>query len=247
MNGEHMYAYDTNSSRANLGSYHVKHAVSVVIKESGDALLITAEDQDMKAMKNGEPKIQFTQDVATKNDGTFSIPVEKANRIVPKFYYSTTEGEFDGEKSFGYRQWNFYLQGMAVPVKFRAPVNKVQRVAETGPTLAFAPGYKHSWNWYTGFPNAVGLSTTSLSVSAGGLIGLGTTDLKAVTTNNLVLDANATKNAIIPVGAHFVVGYNKINFGFALGTDVILGPNRKHWIYKDKIWTGIIIGLDIVK
>src|SRR4051812_13914609 len=90
MNGEHMYAYDTNSSRANLGSYHVKHAVSVVIKESGDALLITAEDEDMKAMKNGESKIHFTKNVAAKNDGTFSIPVEKANRIVPKFYYSTT-------------------------------------------------------------------------------------------------------------------------------------------------------------
>jgi hypothetical protein len=57
--------------------------------------------------------------------------------------------------------------------------------------------------------------------------------------------AGTAKTAIIPVGMHFVLGYNNINVGAAAGYDLITGPNKDAWAYRGELWTGV--GLDIVK
>lgn len=136
---------------------------------------------------------------------------------------------------------------MAIPLKFRRPVEGMRAQTEAGPTLALAPGLKHSWNKYKGTKNALGKNTTSVSVSFGGLAGLGVVDVNAKSTLSKVSDTDATKNAIIPLGFHLVGGVNTINVGVAVGWDVITGPNASHWVYKGQMWTGVIVGIDIIK
>jgi hypothetical protein len=43
------------------------------------------------------------------------------------------------------------------------------------------------------------------------------------------------------VGAFF--GINEVNFGILLGFDTLLDANRKYWIYQEKPWFGIAIGI----
>ena len=32
-----------------------------------------------------------------------------------------------------------------------------------------------------------------------------------------------------------------------MGTDYVLGTGRENWVYQGKMWTGIILSLDILK
>jgi len=179
----------------------------------------------------------------------YEFSASKSATIAPNYFFSKNEATADanGNETFSYRQWRLYLQGMTIPIKFRSKTADQKAQVETGPTLALAPGFKHSWVKYLGQKNSLGQTNTIFSISTGLLFGVGTVDINAKTTLGKVLDADATKNVIIPVGLHFTLGINSINVGIAYGTDVITGPNRTSWSYFGKGWTGIIVGLDIIK
>jgi hypothetical protein len=251
---QRFYAYrSAGGAKADLVAVSAKRPMKATLRESGDALLLKV---DNTALANDEGKVNIS-DVK----GGDPIPEERSSSTSPNYYYSTKEGNYKGENNpfFHYRQWRLYLQGMAIPLKFRKGVDglpaqgtipaqpSISKQVEAGPTIALAPGIKHSWNRYQSNKNALGLTTTSFSTAIGFLVGLGTVDVDDKTTQNKVLAANATKNAIIPLGMHLVVGYNSLNIGAAFGWDLITGPNKESWVYKGKMWTGVIVGLDIIK
>lgn len=248
MKGQRFYAYDytaadTSALAVNTGTlkvYKSTKAFSATFREDGDAVYIKADNTS---------GISEVGNVTFPKSAAYVVPVGRSTSIKPKFYFSATEASFPDEpqSTFGYKQWKLYLQGMAIPLKFRRSLDSVRAQAEAGPTLALAPGLKHSWNWYSGNKNLLGFNTTSISAAFGGLVGVGVVDIKSSSTKGKVPDNEATKNAIVPVGLHFVVGINNINIGAAMGWDIITGPNRAAWNYKGQMWTGLIIGLDILK
>jgi hypothetical protein len=254
--GQRFYAYrpaPAGGAKFDLAAYTATAPMSVKLRESGDALLFTADDPKLA---NEEGAVNTP---ATGNNNPISE--DRATSNPPSYYYSTKEGNYPGQNTpfFYYRQWRVYLQGMAIPLKFRGKIDElpaqgttpmrpgIPSQVETGPSIALAPGFKHSWSRYRGSKNALGLTTSSFSIAGGGLVGLGTVDVTEKTTQNKILATEASKNAIIPLGIHLVVGYNSLNVGVALGWDLITGPHKDDWVYKGKSWTGVIVGLDIIK
>lgn len=248
--GQHLYAYDYRTlSSGQLTSYVTTAPFKATLKEDSDALYITTDEDNLTPGAGGNKKIDFIKVITPSPLGSlspFSIPEGKAasEPDKKKFYFSIKE---EDEKKFVYAQWKPYVQGIVIPIKFRLATGGVPPQVESGPTLALAPGFKRSWNTYHGTKNALGFSTNSISVSAGLILGLGVTDVNSKTTQNQVADINATKNAVIPLGFHFVAGYNNFNVGAALGWDAITGPNSSKWNYNGKPWVGLIVGFDIIK
>jgi hypothetical protein len=252
----------STSSAGTLRVYHTNDAVLATLKEDGDAVFLSTS-------KNDSAKVRPVGTVFFPSSSTFqAIPLAKGTSVAPKFYFSAAEADFSklsnthtgvDSTHFRYRQWRVYVQAMAIPLKFRRPVEAslaqgatparaaVHAQVETGPSIALAPGFKHSWHRYRGTKNALGFTTSSFSLSAGALLGLGVVDINAKSTQGRIPDTDASRNAIIPVGAHFVVGFNNLNAGVAGGWDIITGPNRSAWNYHGKFWTGVIVGIDIIK
>lgn len=146
-----------------------------------------------------------------------------------------------------YRDYKFVLQALSIPLKFRKSIENLPYQTETGVNIAFGTGLKWSYNWYEANKTFLGQKTNNLSFIPGILLGFGAVDIKGgVTAPTGFKDR---KEPIFSYGSFFMFGFNNINIGFVIGKDVALkdGGKAGGWIYNHKTWTGIAIGLDIIK
>ena len=243
--------------------YRSTGIVQVRLREDSDGLFITAVNPNEvidQTVPGTRVRINYSSDASNLPAVFGSIAVAKRTTQPPSFFFNATDAKnlFSiPDASIRYKQLRPYLQVMTIAVKFRKkidatvelPAAPAQIEAGSGvATIALATGIKHSWSKYTGSKNALGFSTISHSLAGGFLLGLGSADLKAGSTRGQVTGSNfETKNLTIPVGVHLVYGYNNINLGVAFGQDIITGPNRTDWNYFGKMWSAIIVGIDIIK
>jgi len=86
-------------------------------------------------------------------------------------------------------------------------------------------------------------STRHYGFSAGVFAGLGTTPMNEyVTLSNIAIEYDGFVNV---EGVALILSIRKLNFGFNLGVEHLMDPNRKFWIYQGKPWLGICIGLHL--
>lgn len=241
--GQRFYAYSSDVG-VKLTHFESLTKVSASIREDPDAVFISISKDDTTA-KVGKPfSVTLPASVVSS-----VLSETRAFTSPPKYLFGTREAGFDNnfEGGFTYRQLRPYVQAVAIAVKFRGPVGNALQQVETGSTFALAGGFKNSWSKYKGAKNSLGFTTRTWSIASGLLLGGGVVDIGTKTTQGQVLDTQASKNFIIPVGLHLVVGFNNINLGVAVGQDIITGPNKTLWNYYKKPWVGILVGLDIIK
>ena len=49
----------------------------------------------------------------------------------------------------------------------------------------------------------------------------------------------------LTTGGAFLVGINNFTVGVAVGFDYLLDENKKHWIYQNKPWLGLTVGMGL--
>ncbi|WP_026464424.1 hypothetical protein [Adhaeribacter aquaticus] len=79
--------------------------------------------------------------------------------------------------------------------------------------------------------------------SAGGFIGMGNTAMNASTTANGI--AADYDGLIVQKGIAGILAINKLTAGVSLGFDNLLDPNKRYWIYQNKPWFGLVLGLNL--
>ena len=164
-----------------------------------------------------------------------------------KAYYFG-EPEFGKYKHFKYKTITGGIQAITIPIKIRSALSdktKYPSLVETGINIGFAPSIKFSSNSFSTSKNFLGKNLNIYSLTCGGLLNLGTTDLDSA--NNAPGLAVNRKALTFSYGGFVLFGFNNINFGYALGWDNVIGTGRKNWVYQGHLWHGIIISLDIVK
>jgi hypothetical protein len=185
---------------------------------------------------------------------TDTIPVKppKPEKIQISGTIYSTENSFreldQFQRSFVYSDCKFALQTLTIPLKFRKALDdgtKFPNQVESGVNIGFAPVVKYSINVFNPGKKIMGKSTNQYSINSGLILNLGATDLKTTTTApGLKSDR---KSPMFTFGTFIMIGINNINFGYAIGIDKIIGEGHSYWVYQDKIWTGLIIALDIIK
>ncbi|RPG37615.1 MAG: hypothetical protein CBB72_002455 [Muricauda sp. TMED12] len=147
-----------------------------------------------------------------------------------------------------YSRNKMVLQTLTIPFKIRGKQGNVPSTVATNFNAGIA--YGHQWNLIQTYPiygeaeKMVGYEQKQFSFSAAPFAGLTTMALSAKNTDpDIVTDQTVMGYSI---GVAGVLTFNRLNFGLALGIDHGFG-NANDWIYQDKIWTGIVIGLDLIK
>ena len=64
----------------------------------------------------------------------------------------------------------------------------------------------------------------------------------SVTENGILTEYDAL---VVPVGLNASVGVNNVTFGAALGIDQMLSRDRNLWIYRNRPWVGLTLGLNL--
>jgi hypothetical protein len=80
-------------------------------------------------------------------------------------------------------------------------------------------------------------------ITAGVFGGLGSTAISPWTTNNLSLDEY--NGFILSRGLAVMVGFNNYTVGLGVGWDYLTDRDKKIWIYQNKPWFGLTIGLNL--
>ena len=79
--------------------------------------------------------------------------------------------------------------------------------------------------------------------SAGLFAGIGSTGITPWTTNNLTSDEYF--GFVVTRGVGFLLALNHLNVGFGVGWDYLTDRDKDIWIYQNKPWYGLTIGLNL--
>jgi hypothetical protein len=171
---------------------------------------------------------------------------EAGNLYFPEINYDS----IGTKRKLHYSDGKIGLQALSLPLKFRGEIkatDKIPRIApqvETGITLGFALGFKKNYNTYSPTKNFWGKNVTTISLTAGPMLGASAIDLKSASTApGLVGDR---KSVSLSYGVYMMIGIGTINFGYAVGIDSVLGHGASSWVYGGKIWHGLIVALNVI-
>lgn len=76
---------------------------------------------------------------------------------------------------------------------------------------------------------------------AGVFAGIGTTPVNPFTTGGIISDDYS--GMVVQYGLAGFVETTFVSFGLAAGFDSLLTPDKKSWIYQNKLWLGFIVGI----
>lgn len=85
--------------------------------------------------------------------------------------------------------------------------------------------------------------TRHLGYSGGVFIGAGNTFMSPTNTNHAL--EMEYDGVVMQKGISAIVAVDNISLGLSLGFDNLLDKNRKHWIYQNKPWIGLMIGFNL--
>jgi hypothetical protein len=80
-------------------------------------------------------------------------------------------------------------------------------------------------------------------LTAGGFAGIGATSITPWTTNNL--SADEYNGFILSRGLAIMVGLNNLTVGLGVGWDYLTDRDKDIWIYQNKPWYGLTVGLNL--
>lgn len=82
---------------------------------------------------------------------------------------------------------------------------------------------------------------SSRGFDVGAFAGMGTTPVNPFSTNGLVADDYS--GMIFQYGLAAFVETTFVSFGLSAGFDALLTPDKKSWIYQNKLWLGFVVGI----
>jgi hypothetical protein len=110
--------------------------------------------------------------------------------------------------------------------------------------LALYAGWRFDYFRYRSRRDALGRYRPSLSgrgFDMGIFAGPGTTLISPFTTRGQRSDEY--NGMIMQTGIAAFFELSMASFGFAAGADFLAGPDRKNWIYQNRLWLGFVVGI----
>lgn len=189
---------------------------------------------------NGDTLIKL----GTKKDGD-NLFYTNENPLNGKLNFTSTEAiRFSDNKGV--------FQTFTIPIKIRRKKGDTPSNVSTSFNAGIAYGYQWNLKWLKPIYNKndnnkvtmVGYDQKTLSFALSPFAGLTPVSLDTSNTNNTITDGRTVLG--VSFGGTGVFTFNRFNIGLALGFDYGLN-NSKNWIYQGELWTGIVLGLDLIK
>lgn len=132
----------------------------------------------------------------------------------------------------------------SILLKYRPSVYGLPAQLTTDLNMALYAGWRHDYYRVTTQKDPLGRSyrkMNSRGFDVGIFAGPGATPITPFTTRNKRTDEYS--GMIIQTGIAGFLESNVASFGFAVGYDHLMNPDRKIWIYQRKPWLGFVVGI----
>lgn len=141
---------------------------------------------------------------------------------------------------------SFDIDFLTIPIKYRLPVNGGPQQLNANLNGGLYLGYRKDYYVIRYNVSPIGISkrtTTHLGFSVGGYVGLGNTFISQYVTSGAV--QSEYDGVVLNRGFAAIAALNHFTAGVAIGWDKLLDHNHKFWIYNNKPWLGIVLGLNL--
>lgn len=250
--GNKVYKYINNQSTTDKGKdkiieYEVKHKFSAKLSDKTTRYEIAKIKDDHPNLTPIDTADIDGADVASYA-GMENIYYTHENRKLFEVNSDPLRVKYFEQENFWFYHGKFALNALTIPLKFRKGVGDEAlnpSTLETGFNVNFAPSYRLNWSSFNPSRKFLGNNLTNYSLTFGGLLGIGGTDLKTKTNAPGLLSDR--KSTTLTYGGTIIFGFNSFGVGYAVGFDNVLGTGSKYWVYQNKVWHGIIVSVDLIK
>lgn len=189
---------------------------------------------------DNEPELVFVYPVK-KINGFFQF--DTLNRPYLTFPQKRAASKIDPEI---FKTKNFDLDLITIPFKYRAGVGEVPAQLNTNLNALIYAGYRSDWYTlgydqnmfgnYDRYSNHYGLTFGVFSGFGSTLIGPWFTRDQVQLEYDGVVWSN---------GLAVSIAFNYLTVGAGLGWDKLLDSNKAVWIYQNKPWLGLVLGINL--
>ena len=141
---------------------------------------------------------------------------------------------------------SFDIDAFTTPFKFRPGVDGVPTQFNSALNGAVYLGYRSDHYTFRNIDRTSSLEkkyNQKLGYGIGGFFGMGAAALNGRLLRN-VIDYEYD-GFILEYGTALLISYGSINTGIAVGADNLVDKYRKDWIYQNKPWIGILLGINL--
>lgn len=153
-------------------------------------------------------------------------------------------GKFPDTTRTVLRRQSLDIDLTSVLFKYRPSVYGLPPQLSNEFNLALYAGWRFDYFRYRSKKDALGRHQPNLSgrgFDVGVFAGPGTTLVSPFSTRGH--RADEYNGMIMQTGAAAFFELSMASFGLAAGTDFLTGPDRRNWIYQNRLWLGFVVGI----
>ena len=170
-------------------------------------------------------------------------PLDKKNsqRVFP---FSNVSGL--GTGSLKLKKASFDIDVLTIPFKYRPSVAGFPNQLNTNFSGAVYAGIRNDFYHFNYRTNGIGENRRRINhfgVSFGVFGGIGSSAVNPWVTQNLV--TSEYDGFVLMSGFAGLIAVKRLTFGLGLGLDHLMDKNKKYWIYHQKPWLGLTVGLNL--
>jgi hypothetical protein len=161
---------------------------------------------------------------------------------IPILISAVKQGDYLYNSSF--RRNSFDIDLTTAILKYRPPQKDVPRQLSANLNAALYAGLRKDYFKVTTNTNPLKETSSSLhhvGFDAGFFVGIGITPVNYTVTNgHTELEYDGI---VFEKGIAVYFGIDFLTFGISLGFDNLLDDNHKYWVYNQKPWIGLMLGI----
>ena len=150
------------------------------------------------------------------------------------------------DKLYLFKKSSFDIDFITIPVKYRPSSQGMPNQLSSDINASVYLGLRNDiFNIH--FPKSISgkqkRKIQHFGYSIGGILGVGNTVINEHVTNNTVF--REYQGIVLSKGVAGIIAINNYTIGLSYGFDHLLDKNRTNWIYQQKPWLGLTIGLNL--
>lgn len=169
-----------------------------------------------------------------------------SNKVFFAYQDSFPKAKFERQTPwFSYQFTSFDVDLFTIPFKYRFSQSQVPGQLVTNANLGIYFGIRHDIGQYrkTYFRNYRRTDLRSFSFGGGGFLSFNSNTLNDFYTNGKITYEYEALG--YSYGLAGIVGYKALTVGLALGFENLADRNNPIWIYRQKPWLGLTVGLNL--
>jgi hypothetical protein len=179
--------------------------------------------------------------IETQND-TLLVFSENGGKQLNSLPLSTTSPQ----SNFVFQKSTFDLDVLAIPAKYRVSLSGMPAQLNSEINAALYFGKRNDYfqvNFEKSPTNRFKRKIDHYGFSIGGFVGLGNSVINSDVSQGLI--PYEYQGITFSKGVAGIIGINNFTLGMAYGFDNLLDNNSSQWIYNQKPWVGLALGLNL--